>query len=648
MHIKATDWATNLTSSHLISPHLTSSHLISPHLTSSHLISPHLTSSHLISPHLTSSHLISPHLTSSHLISPHLISSHLISSHLISSHLISSHLISSHLISSHLISSHLLISSHPISSHLISSHLISSHLISSHLISSHLISSHLISSHLISSHLISSHLISSHLISSHLISSHLISSHLISSHLISSHLISSSSHLKLISSHLISSHLISSHLISSHLISSHLISSHLISSHLISSHLISSHLICVRNAHQGDGLGNQFLSNIRGVDVILQVLRCFSRDDVSHVEASVDPVRDMALIENELILADLAALEKRIQVVSGKKAKKDMPISPEKELAILKQAEEVLSEGELLSRVRWGADAYDLLRKSQLLTIKPLGYVCNVNPSDLGEGGGHNNEFVRAAKARFAEIEAKLAADQQAAAAQTAGSEEKLASKKGGGKKASNANQAEDQTELSEQPGSSKIHYAVLSASFEEEVVNELDSAAAQKEYREAHNVSESGLDMVAGVCYDLLGIHSYYTLGPEEARSWRVPRGATALQGAAKIHSDIAAGFICAEICNAEEYLRQGQSVTKRKEGKTYVLRDGDIVLYRFNVTKHSNFSSSFFASLLRHNRCVDCIRIRKIVKNGFSSFKRMIVKLNNRVITVTCAAFCTSNLDK
>eukprot|EP00457_Paulinella_chromatophora_P007782 gb/GEZN01007807.1/.p1 GENE.gb/GEZN01007807.1/~~gb/GEZN01007807.1/.p1 ORF type:complete len:462 (+),score=65.54 gb/GEZN01007807.1/:38-1423(+) len=335
----------------------------------------------------------------------------------------------------------------------------------------------------------------------------------------------------------------------------------------------------VRDAHKGHGLGNQFLSNIRGVDVILQVLRCFDRDDVSHVEASIDPVRDMAIIENELILADMTTIEKRLEVLSSRKFKKGTDrMPPEEEQKLLKRAEEILMEGILLSRVRWDNKDYALLKESNLLTIKPLAYILNLSPEDIAINKGLDNPLVRKTLARFQELQAAM--DRENLVTQSPSTTTTTTATTTG--KASNKN-----SECSDQPGNNKIHHAILSACLEEEIANELETEEAKKDYRKEYGIVSSGLEQVGEVCCNILSLNNYYTLGPEEARSWRIPRGATAHAGAAKIHSDIALGFICAEICKASDFLEHGQNATKRKEGKTYVLQDGDIVLYRFNITK-------------------------------------------------------------
>ncbi|MBI3512899.1 MAG: redox-regulated ATPase YchF [Proteobacteria bacterium] len=289
----------------------------------------------------------------------------------------------------------------------------------------------------------------------------------------------------------------------------------------------------VRGASRGEGLGNQFLANIREVDAIIHVLRCFTSGDVTHVEESVDPVRDAETVDTELMLADLDSLEKR-EVALTKRAR-----GADKEAI---QLLEVVSP--ILVGLRDGKPARTLsfpdtlkpaVKSLQLLTAKPVLYVCNVDESDAAAG----NALSRA-------VEARAAAEGAAA--------------------------------------------VVISAAIEAEVA-QLGSEAERLEYLQSLGLEETGLARVIRAGYRLLDLVTFFTAGPKEARAWTVRRGAKAPEAAGVIHTDFEKGFIRAETIAYDDYVACGgeqgakDAGKMRLEGRDYVVRDGDLFLFRFNV---------------------------------------------------------------
>lgn len=290
----------------------------------------------------------------------------------------------------------------------------------------------------------------------------------------------------------------------------------------------------VRGASRGEGLGNQFLANIRETDAIVQVLRCFEDENITHVEGSVDPLRDAETIETELMLADLESLERRI-VPLQKKAK-----SGEKEakewVAVMEPVLAALRDGK---PARTAAPSDDdgrrIFRQLQLLTAKPVLYVCNVEESSAATGN--------ALSARVAEM----------AAAQGAAT-------------------------------------VVISAAIEAEVA-QLEDAEEKQAFLEDLGLSETGLSRVIRAGFDLLHLISFFTVGPKEARAWTVRKGAKAPEAAGEIHSDFERGFIRAETIAYDDYIAcKGEVGAKeagkmRSEGKEYVVQDGDVMHFLFNV---------------------------------------------------------------
>lgn len=289
----------------------------------------------------------------------------------------------------------------------------------------------------------------------------------------------------------------------------------------------------VRGASKGEGLGNQFLSHIREVDAIAHVLRCFEDDNVTHVEGAVDPVRDAEIVETELMLADLESLEKRIPAAQKKSRGQDD--AARTQLALMERAAELLREGQLARLLEIDDAERPLFQQLQLLTAKPVLYVCNVEEAAAATG----NDQARRVEARARELGAEaviVSAEIEAEVAQLADDEEKAA-------------------------------------------------------FLESLGLAESGLARIIQAGYALLDLITFFTAGPKEARAWTVRRAATAPEAAGAIHSDFQRGFICAETISYEDYVRHGGEAGAkdagrlRQEGRDYIVRDGDVILFRFNV---------------------------------------------------------------
>ena len=291
----------------------------------------------------------------------------------------------------------------------------------------------------------------------------------------------------------------------------------------------------VKGASKGEGLGNQFLANIREVDAIVHVVRCFEDSNIIHVDGSIDPLRDIETINLELIFSDLEILERRIAKTS-KGAINDKSLAHEVE--ILKNIQAHLENGELaITYSAADEDEAEFIRSLNLLTAKPVIYAANVTEDDLADDGA-SNEGVCAVK--------KYAAEQ--------GSE-----------------------------------VFVICAQIEQEI-SELDDDE-KKMFLEDLGLEESGLDKLIKASYRLLGLISYLTAGETETRAWTIKKGTKAPQAAGKIHSDFERGFIRAEVVNYQALLDAGSyDAAKEKgivglEGKDYVVKDGDVILFRFNV---------------------------------------------------------------
>eukprot|EP00428_Durinskia_dybowskii_P066886 CAMPEP_0170379496 /NCGR_PEP_ID=MMETSP0117_2-20130122/13372_1 /TAXON_ID=400756 /ORGANISM="Durinskia baltica, Strain CSIRO CS-38" /LENGTH=363 /DNA_ID=CAMNT_0010634935 /DNA_START=138 /DNA_END=1229 /DNA_ORIENTATION=- len=286
----------------------------------------------------------------------------------------------------------------------------------------------------------------------------------------------------------------------------------------------------VKGASQGAGLGNKFLTNIRMTDAIVHVVRCFVDDDIIHVDGNVDPMRDVEIIELELILADIAQIEKKIE-----RARKDKKTDP-LELTALEKANTALLEGKPVRNAGLTLKEKEAIKALQLLTQKAVIYAANVADTDLAKGN---------------EMSAKVFAY-----AQEQGAKAVLVS-------------AQVESELAGLEGSER------------------------GEYLEALGVTdeECGLKALVRTAYDALGLQTYFTSGPTETRAWTIKKGSTAPQAAGVIHSDFERGFIRAETVSYQDLLNAGsekavkEAGLMRSEGKDYVMQEGDVVLFRFNV---------------------------------------------------------------
>jgi len=287
----------------------------------------------------------------------------------------------------------------------------------------------------------------------------------------------------------------------------------------------------VKGASQGEGLGNQFLSHIREVDAIVQVVRCFENDDIIHVAGSVDPARDIEIINLELTLADLSQVEKKIER-TRKQAKNNK--EAQAELEVLEKLLPVLNEGKPARQIVLSEEEQLLIKPLGLLTQKPIIYAANVNEDDLATG----NDFVEKVKAIAQQENAEV---------------------------------------------------VIVSAQVESELV-ELPLEERQ-DFLASLGVSEGGLKSLIRATYHLLGLRTYFTTGPKEARAWTIIAGMSAPQAAGVIHSDFERGFIRAETVAYKDLIAtNSMSAAKEKglvrsEGKEYIVQEGDVLLFRFNV---------------------------------------------------------------
>ena len=290
----------------------------------------------------------------------------------------------------------------------------------------------------------------------------------------------------------------------------------------------------VRGASKGEGLGNQFLANIRETDAVLHVLRCFEDENVTHVEGGIDPIRDKEIIDTELMIADMENLEKRIEPMK-KKAK-----SGDKEAVIqahvMQITLEALRAGKPARTVQLSTeDEVKYFKQLQLLTSKPVLYVCNVMEGDAKNGNKLTQRVAEMAKAEGAES-------------------------------------------------------VIICAAIESEIA-QLGSDEEKKEFLESIGLEEPGLNRVIRAGYKLLDLITFFTVGPKEARAWTVKRGSKAPQAAGVIHTDFEKGFIRAETIDIKDFMTLGgeqpakEAGKMRQEGKEYIVKDGDLMLFRFNV---------------------------------------------------------------
>ena len=289
----------------------------------------------------------------------------------------------------------------------------------------------------------------------------------------------------------------------------------------------------VKGASKGEGLGNKFLSHIRETDAICEVVRCFEDSNIVHVDGSIDPVRDIETINLELIFADIETVNKRLD-----KAKKNLKADKkyQEEIDLLEKIKESLENGISARAIDFNEDEQALVKDMFLLTTKPILYIANVSEEQLSDA--ENDPMVKKVK---------------------------------------------------EYAAKEKAEVIPLCVKVEEELSGLDDSD--KKEMLEMLGLEESGLDKVIKKSYDLLGLMSFLTAGEPEVRAWTIKKGTKAPQAAGKIHSDIQRGFIKAEVVSFKDLVEQGSMVAAREkglvrsEGKDYIMQDGDIVLFKFNV---------------------------------------------------------------
>ena len=287
----------------------------------------------------------------------------------------------------------------------------------------------------------------------------------------------------------------------------------------------------VRGASKGEGLGNQFLANIREVDAIIHVLRCFEDTDITHVEGSIDPVRDAETVETELMLADLDSLERRLPALQKKARGGDRDSATQ--VALMEPIVAALNEGKPARTAIAPADI-EAAKRLQLMTSKPVLYVCNVEEASAATGNAFSAKVAARAKAEGAGV-------------------------------------------------------VIVSAAIEAEVSQLPEND--RTEFLEGLGLDDSGLDRVIRAGYSLLGLITYFTVGPKEARAWTIIRGTKAPQAAAVIHNDFERGFIACETIAYDDFVAcKGETGAKeagkmRVEGRDYTVKDGDVLLFRFNV---------------------------------------------------------------
>jgi ribosome-binding ATPase len=291
----------------------------------------------------------------------------------------------------------------------------------------------------------------------------------------------------------------------------------------------------VKGAAQGEGLGNKFLSNIRETDAVVHVVRCFDDEDVVHVMGAVDPARDREVIEFELALADLGVVEKRLD--KSKRSARTGDKESQLEVPVLERVHARLSEGRGLSGVDLSADERSLLAPLSLMTMKPVLYAANVTDAELA---GHEGRYLKTLR------EAVAASGEAADIVPFS---------------------AKIEAELAELPSEDRADFLA------------------------SLGLESAGLDRLIRAGYHLLGLQTYFTAGEQEVRAWTIPAGATAPQAAGVIHTDFERGFIRAETVGYDEFVANSgwkgsrEKGVVRSEGKEYVVKDGDVMLFRFNV---------------------------------------------------------------
>ncbi len=289
----------------------------------------------------------------------------------------------------------------------------------------------------------------------------------------------------------------------------------------------------VKGASQGEGLGNQFLANIRQTDAIIHILRCFDDDNVAHVDAGVDPVRDKQIVDTELQLKDLETLENRREKLDKQAKSGDKEVR--RLIQVLDRYHRHISRGNPAHTLQPAREEKDMVRDLQLLTDKPVLYVCNVDEQSVDQG----NQYVDQVKEEVEQEDAEV---------------------------------------------------VVIAASVEAEIA-ELNDEDERRMFLEDLGLRDSGLTRLIRSAYKLLRLNTFFTAGPKEVRAWTARRGTKAPQAGGIIHSDFERGFIKAEVIKYEDFVRHGSEAACREagkihlEGKNYVVQDGDIIHFKFNV---------------------------------------------------------------
>ena len=289
----------------------------------------------------------------------------------------------------------------------------------------------------------------------------------------------------------------------------------------------------VRGASKGEGLGNQFLANIRETDAIIHVLRCFDNDNIIHVDTTIDPIRDKETIDIELQLKDLETIEKRLERV--KRTAKTGNKEAQAELAILLKIQEVLLQGLSVRTIEFGEKEEEFVKTLQMITSKPVLYVCNVDDKAAVTG----NAYVDKVREAVADEDAEI----------------------------------------------------IILAVGTEADINELDDYEERQMFLADIGLEEAGASKLIRSAYKLLNLQTYFTAGVKEVRAWTIPVGATAPQAAGVIHTDFEKGFIRAEVIKYSDYVALGTEAKVKEagklsvEGKEYIVQDGDMMNFRFNV---------------------------------------------------------------
>ena len=289
----------------------------------------------------------------------------------------------------------------------------------------------------------------------------------------------------------------------------------------------------VKGASKGEGLGNKFLSNIRETDAIIHVLRCFDDPNIVHVDGKINPLSDKEVVEYELVLKDIEIIEKKLDRI--KKTLRSGSNESKKEIEILEKALYQLQKMNA-SRNDFSDDQFDeFIKPLELISFKPVLYVCNVGENDVKTGNSYVEDVKRKIENKDSEI-------------------------------------------------------IIISAKIESEI-NELDSLEERKIFLEDLGLEESGSNKLIRASYKLLNLHSYFTAGEKEVKAWTIKIGDSAYDAAGQIHSDFQKGFICAEVISYKDYIEYGSEIKvkeagkMRLEGKDYVVSDGDIMHFRFNI---------------------------------------------------------------